>query len=1069
MDENAVPLTTEEYISKMPALHLLQNLGFRYLPPADALALRDDRTGNVILEDVLTEWLRGYNVIRYRGEEHPFSEPNIIEAVQALTDMMYDGLVRTNEKVYDLLTFGKALQQSIRGDVKSFTLQYVDWKHPENNVYHVTEEFQVARTGHNGELAPDIVLFVNGIPFGIIECKRTDTPSENDPLEAGITQTIRNQKDDGIPRLFVYAQLVMALNKNEAKYATVGTAKRFWAMWKESRPDEDALHALVNTLLPPDAMDRMFAARRAEDRACYEARMAEGCEITEQDRALFALCRRERLLDLAYRFIVFDAGVKKIARYQQYFCVLEAIRRITGDRNPDGSRRGGYVWHTQGSGKSLTMIMLARCIALDPTIQDYKIIIVTDRDDLDEQIHGTFQHCGYEPVRARSGKQLAKLLSSPKAAVVTTIVNKFDKAVSTLAQPVDDPNIIVLVDESHRTQYGALHAKMKQALPRACYIGFTGTPVMKRDKNIMARFGGLIDVYNIQQAVMDKAVVPLLYEGRHVNQYVDGPIDRRFDMVTDGLSEEQVADLKRKFATTDQLNKADQKVEAIAHDISRHFRDNWQDTGFKAQLVAPDKATALLYKEKLDELGMVTSEVLISPPDDREGDEDIYLPNTNRVNIFWTAMMAKYGGEKEYTWQVINAFKNADEPEIIIVVDKLLTGFDAPRNTVLYLTRRLKEHTLLQAIARVNRLHEGKEFGYILDYRGVLEDLDDALNLYAALPEFEQGDLGAFAATLTDISGQIALLPQRHSDLWHVFKEVGNKYDEEAYERLLAAEDLRASFYDRLSSYGRTLAIALSSAQFLHETPGDKVDRYKRDLKFFENLRRSVERRYAEKVDFKALEPRIQKLIDTHVTTGEIEEITPLVNIFDEQDFQAEVERIRGGDAAKADTIAHRTLKSIEERWQMDPTFYKRFSDMLKDAIDAFRQERIKAAEYLSRVTEIMHAVAHRTGEALPEVIRDRDVARAYYGVLLETLEPLCEGERDSSQLAADAAVAIEDIVDGHRIVQWTTNTDVQNRMRQDIEDYLFEAKGEWDIKLTWEEMDEITERCIDIAIVRVP
>ena len=319
---------------------------------------------------------------------------------------------------------------------------------------------------------------------------------------------------------------------------------------------------------------------------------------------------------------------------------------------------------------------------------------------------------------------------------------------------------------------------MRKVLPNACYIGFTGTPVMKKDKNTVEKFGGLIDTYTINRAVEDKAVVPLLYEGRHVEQKVDAAsIDSWFEKLTEKLTKEQAADLKRKFTTTDQLNKAEQKVARIAWDISEHFRDNWQRTPFKAQLVAQDKATALLYKKYLDEFDLVTSEVLISGPDEREGETDIYAENKQEVIKFWKAMMGKYGSEKEYNKQIINAFKTADHPEIIIVVDKLLTGFDAPRNTVLYLTRSLKEHTLLQAIARVNRLYEGKDFGYIIDYRGVLQSLDQALDLYSALPEFDKEDL---EGTLTDVNRVIDSLPQKHSVLWDIFKEIKNKHDEEA-------------------------------------------------------------------------------------------------------------------------------------------------------------------------------------------------------------------------------------------------------------------------------------------------
>ncbi len=1057
------PRFDEDSISQLPALHLLQNLGWQYLSPDEALDLRGGKLGGVLLEGVLVPWLRKHNRVRFKGKELPFTEGNILSALQALKEIPFDGLVRTNEKIYDLLCLGKSLQQSVDGDIKSFTLHYIDWEHPENNVFHVTEEFAVERTGSHQTRRPDIVLFVNGIPFGVIECK---SPHIKDPIREAISQQIRNQKDDEIPHLFLYSQILLALSKNEAKYATTGTPAKFWAVWREESPDfEKKLQELVNIPLTEAQVDKLFT----ENEWMVREKPAEygtlKRQVTEQDRALYALCRPERLLELSYRFILFDAGVKKIARYQQYFCVKKIMERIR-IRDRDGRRRGGVVWHTQGSGKSLTMVLLAKSIALCPEIPDYKIVLVTDRVDLDDQIYRTFHHCGKEVEQARTGKHLSEMLKGTKQRIVTTIIDKFEAAVGRHTVRNDDPNIFVLVDEGHRGQYGPRHAKMRRVLPNACYIGFTGTPVMKKDKNTVEKFGGLIDTYTIDRAVADKAVVPLLYEGRHASQYVDSKgIDAWFDKITANLSQEQAADLKKKFSTTDQLNKAAQKVMAIAWDISEHFRDNWQGTGFKGQLVAQDKATALAYKKYLDEFGMVSSEVLISGPDEREGEEGLYEENKLAVQRFWKATISKYGSEREYNKQLINAFKHAEHPEIIIVVDKLLVGFDAPRNTILYLTRKLKDHTLLQAIARVNRLCDGKEFGYILDYRGVLENLDHALDLYSSLPEFDAGDIKDI---LTDVSVETQALPQKHSLLWDTFKEVKNRQDEEEYELLLADEELRAKFYERLSAFSKTLAIALSSVKFLEETEPEKLSRYRADLKFFSKLRTAVRRRYAEVVDFGEYEPKIQKLLDTHVGTGEVERITPLVNIFDKDAFAKEVEKLPNA-AAKADTIAHRTARTIHDRMQEDPAFYKRFSELLIATIAAFREERIKANEYLKKVTEIMNAVLNRTGDHIPDKLQSHDVAKAYFGSIKETLARFDKGDDEFDDRFADAALAIDEVIERNRIVNWTSDIDTQNRMRNEIEDLLFDFKDQTGIEITFEDMDAIMEQCLDIARVRRP
>ncbi|MBD3167086.1 HsdR family type I site-specific deoxyribonuclease, partial [bacterium] len=897
----------------------------------------------------------------------------------------------------------------------------------------------------------------------VIECKRPDL---KDPIGQAVSQHIRNQQRDQIPRLFHHAQLLLALSKNEAKYATVGTPAKFWAVWKEREDVDGAIADVIARPLDGEQNDRLFGDRFAYVREYFGAIQRDGREVTEQDRALYALCRPERLLELAYRFMLYDAGEKKVARYQQYFCVNKIMDRIRRTQR-DGTRRGGVVWHTQGSGKSLTMVMLAEAIALEGGIDNFKIVLVTDRVDLDDQIYKTFHHCGTLPVQAKTGKHLAELLRDNKARIITSVIDKFELAVGKAGVRDENPDIFVLVDESHRGQYGELHAKMKKALPNACFIGFTGTPVMKKDRNTIERFGGLIDTYTIEQAVKDKAVVPLLYEGRHVDQRVDTEsVDGWFDRITEDLTKEQKADLKKKFTTTDQLNKAQQKVMRIAWDVSEHYRDNWQGTPYKAQLVAQDKATALLYKRFLDDFGMVSSEVLISGPDEREGEDDVHEESQDDVKAFWKKMMAKYGSDKEYNRQVISAFKHAEQPEIIIVVDKLLTGFDAPRNTVLYLTRKLKGHTLLQAIARVNRLYDGKDFGYIIDYRGVLQNLDEALDIYGQLSEFDKEGLDDLCTALTDVNIEAQKLPQRHSDLWELFKEVRNRRDEEAYELLLSDEELREKFYERLSVFSRTLAIALSSAEFLEETPEDRLNKYKADLRFFMKLRTSVRKRYAEVVDFKEYEARIQKLVDQHVGTGEVETITDLVNIFDADAFAKEVEKL-GSTASKADTIAYRTKRTIHDRMQEDPAFYRRFSEMLEDAIRAFREQRLSDADYLRKVTEIAEKVKNRTGDDIPEALAHREVAKAFFGVLQDVFAKYSGDGFDARTTSTDASVVIDDIIQQNRIVNWTNNTDVQNRMMGAIEDYLFELKDQNGVDLTFEDIDRILEMVLDIARTR--
>ncbi len=1063
--QQGTPSYLESVTSQIPALQLLINLGWKYLTPDECLKLRGGRESNVILDDILTDQLRKINRIEFKGKEYPFTEGNILAGAQALKDFMYDGLIRTNEQIYDLICLGKSLPQSIEGDIKSHTLRYIDWENPKNNAYHCTAEFSVERTGSYETRRPDIVLFVNGIPFVVIECK---SPKEKDPVKQGISQHIRNQKDDEIPGLYIYSQLLLSLGMDEAKYATTGTRLDFWAVWKENldKETQDRLSELVNEPVDKETHKRLLGAPFWKVRHKVEQILAAGSRLTtEQDRLIYFLCRPERLLELTYRYLMYDFGTKKIARYQQYFCVQKIVKRVQ-DLDNEHRRKGGVVWHTQGSGKSLTMVMLAKALALDLGHVNPRIILVTDRVDLDQQIYDTFRHCGLEPVRADSGRHLADLIKNGKSSIIATVIDKFETAVNLRNVVIDDPNIFVLVDESHRTQYGPRHAKMRKVLPKACFIGFTGTPVAKKNKNTIQKFGGLIDAYPITEAVKDKAVVPLLYEGRHVPQNVEAAtIDGWFDKLTVDLTDKQKSDLKKKFATKDQLNKAEMKVQMAAWDIGKHFDANWKGTPFKAQLVAPDKATALLYKKFLDEFGKVRSEVLISGPDDREGETDIHAENKKEVVRFWKEMMKRFGSESEYNKQLIAAFKHGDDPEIIIVVDKLLTGFDAPRNTVLYLTRKMEEHNLLQAIARVNRLHKGKDFGFILDYRGVLESLDHALDLYSTFSEFDKEDL---EGTWTNIDEVIAELPQRHSELWDVFKGVKNKQDVEAFERFLEDEERRNKFYEKFAVFARTLGIALSSDKWMTNTPEKEQRRYNADLKFFKNLRYAVRRRYADTIEFSEYEEKIQKLINQHVGAGEVEQITGLVDIFNKEAFEKEVEKA-GGEGAKADTIAHRLKKTMTDRWNEDPEFYKKFSKMLQDVIDEFRAERIKAREYLKRVKEIMESVRNRTGDELPEALEGHDVAKAFYGVVERALDGKSGDGFDPVRVGAETAVKIEEALENQRIVNWINNADRKNLMRQDIEDILYELRDEHGVGLDYDTIDDIMEQCLDIYKVRRP
>lgn len=1067
------PSFKENHISQIPALQLLQKLGYTYLNQDEALQLRGGKTTNVLLEDVLRKQLKEINSVKLSSTKTSvFSDANIENGIQALKDLpMNEGYIAACQTAYNLITLGKALEQSIDGDKKSFTLQYIDWQNIENNVFHVTEEYSVMRSTSKEHYRPDIVLFVNGIPLCVIECKR---PDMKDPLKQAISQQLRNQQEDGIRNLYVYAQPILSIATDWASYATNGTAEKFWAHWEEkfsSKEEEkeyrNKLQQLRNTALTTEQKNKLFGDRFKYVRNYFEALEKENILPTTQDEYLCGLCSPQRLLDFTFNFILFDNGEKKIARYQQFFAIKKAMFQITRPLSEvEGRRKGGVIWHTQGSGKSLTMVMLAQAIALEKSILNPKIILVTDRTDLDIQITDTFRKSGMRVENATTGQRLVELLQSKSDAVVTTVINKFETAVKRLPKALESPNIFVLVDEGHRTQHGTFNIEMQKALPNACFIAFTGTPLFKKDKSTLAKFGKLIDDYTVDKAVKDKAVVPLLYEGRHAFQQVnEKPLDNFFNLVSEPLNDYQKADLKKKFSRADQLNIAEQKIYAICWDISRHFRDNFQDkTPFKGQLVCQTKEAAIKYKNFLDEIGIVSSEVVFSPPDEREGEDSAYGETPDRIKLFWKKMMDEHGNAKRYEKNIISRFKNQKDPEIIIVVDKLLTGFDEPKNTVLYLTRKLQGHSLLQAIARVNRIYDDKDYGYIIDYYGVLGALDEALEVYSSFDEFDEDDL---QGTFTTITEELKTLPQKHSEVWDIFKEIKNVKDPEAYQQLLRDEAIRVVFYDKLAAFARILKLALSSIQFHKETDEKVIFRYKEDIKFFMNLRSAVAQRYSDKIDYKQYEGQIQKLIDTHIQTDGVKPITELIDIFDKEKFQQEVEKTLG-EAAKADKIASRTAKHITEKMGEDPAFYKKFSELLKEAIKAYEDQRINETQYLKKVKDIMESVLSRTDSDIPATLQSKDIAKAFYGITKESLEGKLQDAKTLKTISADIAIASDEIIQNNIIVDWQTKVDISKKMTHLIGDYLIdEVRDKYSIPISFEEIDRIAEQIVDVAKIR--
>ncbi|MGN1197577.1 MAG: type I restriction endonuclease subunit R [Acetatifactor sp.] len=1028
MDKNAY---LEVNASQKPAIELLQSMGYTYISPEDCEKQRGSRY-HVLLKDILRGQLRRLNRYAYAGIENEFSAANIERAIEDLDEPLIDGLVRASEKIYDALLLGKSYPETVgEGKMLSFNLKYIDWDNPQNNVFHVTEEFAVDSQDKQHNARPDIVLFINGIPFAVIECKAPQVP-----VDQAVEQMIRNQQTEYIPQLFKFAQIVMATNKNFVKYATAGTPKKFWTVWKEQNSEwlQSKLDALIT--------DRMS---------------------TEQDKNIISLFSQDRIFELIRYFILFDANIKKICRYQQYFAVKEIIKTIS-EKDGKGNRQSGVIWHTQGSGKSLTMVMLAKYILMELAACHPRVVIVTDRKELDGQIAATFSHTRLNPARATSGRHLVELVNSSNADVITSIINKFNTAERQETKNYSR-DVFVLVDESHRSNYGLMATKMRSVFPNACYIGFTGTPLMKREKNTMAKFGKLIHKYTIKDGVEDGAIVPLIYEGRFVEQKVDEEnIDLWFKQTTKRLTDAQKEDLRKKWSSIRRLTSTDARIKRIALDISEHFIEGYKDTGFKAMLATNYKRDAIRYLECFEKFGDLTCAVVISPPDMRESVDDADEGTDDTVIAFWNKMMKQYGDADRYEDAIKNKFCDG-EIDILIVCSKLLTGFDAPICQVLYIDKELKEHGLLQAIARTNRLCEGKDYGLIVDYRGLIEKLDAAMDMYsgAGLENFDSGDL---KGVVVDIMSAVGDLRNTYSQLVELFAPVSDMSDSEAVEVFLADNKLREDFYNLLCAFGRALNLVLNAEQAYKAVPKEERKKYQDTFIFFAKVRRSVKIRYCDAVDNSEYEPLMQNLLDTHLSVAGLKQITNPVDILNKDDFEKELDEL-GSLRAKADAITSRLTKGISEKRDENPAYYDSFSKRIKDALDLYKEKVISEAEYLAKMRSIMEDYhAGRSTVCYPDRIKNNVHAQAFYGVLNAIFNEV-DNDIITPDFVAEVAEEITKIISSHSQVDWTNNKTIHDRISQNIDDLFYEYEKKYGLTLSFDIIDKIIDNVKTVALRR--
>ena len=1045
-----LPDFDEASSSQIPALLQLINLGYDYIPRNEVNNHRESKS-QYILHDIAKKALRDIN-------EDIISDKSIDEALYALEKTkLDDGMIKASEDVYSNLLGGVSVPEIIDGKKTSPQLKFINWQEPEKNIYHVVAEFEIEEDQNR---RPDIVLFVNGIPFAVIECKKASVP-----VDEAVYQMIRNQKFAQTPKFFLFPQILIATNINEIKYGTMQTPFEFYSVWKEKDAPADYETKVLENINKPIDDNTVSQVCKDLRRKDYVHHTKES--LSAQDLGIYALLSPSRLLDLVRNFIIYDNGIKKITRYQQYFAIKKTLQKIKNfDEN--GKRRGGLIWHTQGSGKSLTMVMLVKNLIEE--VKNPRVIVVTDRTDLDIQIRDTFAACNIKKgvVQATSCKNLLELIEHNPQDVITTLVHKFDKPTNFVD---DDNNIFVLIDEAHRTQSGDANMMMNKILPRACQIAFTGTPLMKKvpDRLVgkemsksqsIEKFGGLIDEYTISEAEKDGAVLPLIYQGRFVDQKIDEIADKFYERLAGRFSESERKDFAKKCISSSVLEETSQRIEMIALDVNDHFVKNFQNTGLKGQLVAPSKYAAVMFKQALDLLGEIRAEVIISDTLADEGKDDTLSEHKKIVTDYMAKQKHLYGSIESREKQIIRDYKkNPDGCELLIVVDKLLTGFDAPCDTVLYLAKQLKDHNLLQAIARVNRVYDGadgkqsKTAGLIVDYS------KNAKNLKSALELFSHYDPQDIDRALLDTDSQINLLNSIYDRLHATFKNIKDKQNTNDYvEYLKKNEKVREDFYGDVNKFIKQFSVCYSLYDFHSKMDTDKLLEYKKDLKRFVEIKKTTQLSLAEKVDFSKYKDQIMKLLDKYVTAKDVEVLSKEISLSDMREFNQYIEDDKNGlsDKSKADAILAQTKKVIKERYEQDEAFYGKFSELIDKILQELKQAKKEdLAALLAQAKECQKSVTDYEDSDIPEKLRKNKIYHPFYRNIRKFFK---SDEKDYSQIVED----IVQIIKAHKIVDFQNNTSVKREIFFAIEDYLFD---EVDEKLSADTIEQIVNTAWNLAV----
>jgi type I restriction enzyme R subunit len=995
---------------EQPAIEQLIKLGWTYVPGAELSP--DNSSERAYYRDVL---LVSRLEAALRKLNPWISEENLRKVMREITHPIHAGLMEYNHAIYQMMVNYLSVEQDLGKGRKGQTVKIIDFDNPANNDFLCTSQFKVE--GHNKNIIPDILCFVNGIPLAVIECK---SPYVADAIAQGIVQlrryaNLRNpENDEGAQKLFWYNQLMVSTCRDQAKVGTISSSAQHYGDWKDAYPLTDA-----DILDNPFGAGGKYEVREMASPVCYagefeEAGEAAGTSVTAQQRLIAGMFSHNNFLDLIQNFTIFEAVdgrlIKKVARYQQYRAVNKVIERLKSGK--DRKEKSGVVWHTQGSGKSLTMVMLAMKMRRDPELKQYKLVFVTDRTQLDSQLSATFGNAQSETIyNAKSVASLKDLLSKDSSDIVTAMVQKFQDAEAESAS--GDPEkaftdlnpsdkIIVLADEAHRTQFGNLAATINAALPNAPKIGFTGTPLLKTQKMDQA-FGGYIDQYKINEAVEDGATVRIIYEGRQVQTDVVGDsLDALFEEYFKDYSPEEKKEIKQKYGVERAVREAPNRIRWVCIDLLNHYREHIQPNGFKGMIVVGSRYAATLYKKTLDELGAPPSEVIISG---KHNDEPIYAPYTNGadhkriINNFTKPL----GTDKE----------KEDPTAFLIVKDMLLTGFDAPIAGVMYIDRSLKEHTLMQAIARVNRTYKGKQAGFIVDYYGLSNHLTEALDM------FSSDDVEGTYHSLKD---EIPKLKAAHTNVAKIFSSVkGDDIDD--YVLFLKNEDTRQQFELAYKKFAKQMDVILPDVAAKPFVP---------DLKFWGKVQNAARNRYRDPgLNISDAGEKVRKLVEDHIISTGVDPKIPPVDLM-AANFKEEVEQIKSPESRASEiesAIKHHITVNLDE----DPEYYKSLSLRLREIIEQTNGKWDQQLELLLTLVSNIETEHKQAADDLGLT----ETEFAFYNILMaEVTQHSSDGvitDEVHEEIKATSQSLVKTFNEATQIVDFFAKPDEVKRMKKEI------------------------------------